>query len=440
MATPDSIDSQAMFTEIEGCVSSVLDGPISLLSERKQYLLGKITEVREEYNEKKSEQLKNIEELKAAKDELLCISSLMKENQAQGELHKSMANLQEKITVLELEIPTPPKMKFTYELDQLKQIENFIRNFGEIEFEKTKAEMIDKQPNTVDTPVEKQVYEVQPKKTVIPGKQRDYTTIKTHQTKVAKFGKGESEVSDPGYIYIDEVKAHVYVCDGGNGRIQVFTTSGDYVRSFGNNQLVSPVGIVLCREEIFVTDFFKQCLLKYNSAFACVKKLGRKQGYTFSYPHGIDTDDNEVFVAEPFKHKISVFSLELEYLRTLGTGIIKKCYAIKVREGVITALEYSTNTIKLLQAQSGELIRSISINKDGVSVFNGTFLSIDPFGNFIITDMVADLMKILNPDGLMLSLINFKQWKSHEPKAVCFTSDNKMFTGFSEGEFSILIL
>ena len=232
----------------------------------------------------------------------------------------------------------------------------------------------------------------------------------------------------------------MYVCDGGNGRIQVFTTCGDYVRNFGNNQLVSPVGIVLYRDEVYVTDFFKQCLFKYNSAFTYVKKLGRKQGYTFSYPHGIDTDDNELFVAEPFKHKISVFSLELEFLRTLGSGIIKKCYAIKVREGVVTALEYSTNTIKLLQARSGDLIRSISINKDEVSIFNCTFLSIDPHGNFIVTDMVANLMKILNPDGFVISLITFKQWKSHEPKAVCVTSDNKIFIGFSEGEFSILIL
>ena len=398
MATPDSIDSQAVFTEIEDCVSSVLDEPISLFSERKQYLLDKIAEVREEYNEKKSEQLRNIEELKAAKYELLCISSLMKENQAQGELHKSIANLEEKITSLELEIPTPPKMRFTYELDQLKQIENFIRNFGQIEFEKSKVEMNDKQSITVDKLVEKQINKVQQKKSVIPVKQRDYTTIKTHQTKVAKFGKGESDVSDPGYIYIDELKEHVYVCDGGNGRIQVFTTCGDYVRAFGNNQLVSPVGIVLYREEIYVTDFFKQCLFKYNSALTYVKKLGRKQGYTFSYPHGIDVDDDEVFVAEPFKHKISVFSLDLEHLRTLCTGIIKKCYAIKVRDGVITALEYSTNTIKLLQAQSGDLIRSISINKDGVS------LSLPEFRNLGLMRFYCGVVSLLHWYNTLLLL------------------------------------
>ncbi|KAI6653577.1 E3 ubiquitin-protein ligase TRIM71 [Oopsacas minuta] len=442
MASPESVDPKGNFAEVEESISSVLDKPIRLLTERKKYLLGELNHSREEYIGERAEHFSIIEELIASRDELKCISSLMKENQAQGELTKSIINLEEKISALEQELPPSPNIQFKYEFAQLQRIENFILNFGELDFGKTITETIDndKKLDIPAGPVEKPIANIQPKKAGPPQKPRDYSLIKTHQTKLAKFGKEESDVTDPGCIYIDEANDHVYICDGGNGRIQIWTTEGEYLREFGKDQLVSPVGIILYNEAIYITDFFKKSLFKYNSDFTYVKKFGRKPTYKFNYPHSIDAEDDELFIAEPFKHKISVFSPDLEYKRTLGVGIIKKCYGIKVRDGVINALEYNANTIKQLQANTGDLIRSIPINNDGISNFNYTFLATDPYGNFIVTDMVADMLKILNPDGEVISSIYFERWKSHEPKAIAFTSDNKIFIGFSEGESSILII
>ena len=443
MASPISAGSPGIFSQVEESLASVIDTPICLFTERKEQLVAEISRAREEYEFKQTEGKKSIEELRASRDELECIASLMKENRAQGELKKSITNLEHKIAALEQELPTPPQLEFKYDANQLKQIEAIILSFGQIEIAgNSDSPKVNSEVTTIVTkaPEIPVADPIQPKKIRIPTKPRDYSLIKSHQAKFAKFGKEPNEILDPGYIYIDETSDRVFICDGGNGRIQVWTIEGEYLSEFGKGLLVSPVGIVFCKGAIFITDFYQKSLSKFSSEYKYVKKFKRKQEYEFNYPHGIASDGQELFVAEPFKHKISVFSPDLEYQRTLGVRIIKKCYSIRVRDEVLSALEYNTNTIKQLETKNGSLIRSITFNKDPISLFNCTFLSVDLYGNFLVTDMVADLLKIVNPDGDLISVVNFKQWKSHEPKAVALTSDDRILIGFSEGENSILIL
>ena len=446
MALPESTDDTSIFSQVEQNLASVIDTPIGMFVERKKQLLAEISRVREEYEERQTEGVRGIEGLRASRDELECIASLMKENRAQGEMKKSIVNLEHKIAAFEQELPTPPQLEFKYDANQLKQIEGLILSFGQIEIagNSTASEVISEittadalVTKTHDIPVRDPIQQA---KSSIPSKLRDYSLIKSHQTKLAKFGKEPSELLDPGYIHIDESSGRVFICDGGNGRVQVWTTEGEYLSEFGKSHLVSPIGFVFCKGSIFITDFYKKCLFKFNSEYKYVSKFHRKQEYEFNYIYGIDTDGQELFLAEPFKHKISVFSPEMEYQRTLGVKVIKKCYAIRVRGDVLSALEYNTSTIKLLETKNGNLIRSIAFNKDTITLFNCTFLSIDLYGNFLVTDMVADLLKIVNQDGNLISVVNFKQWRSHEPRAVAVASDGRIFIGFSEGENSILVL
>ena len=449
MASPESADGDSLFSQVEQSLASVIDSPIGLFTDRKKQLSAEISRARADYEEKQTEGRRGIEELIASRDELECIASLMKENRAQGELKKSIANLELRIAALEQELPALPKIEFKFDANQLKQIQDLILSFGRIEMAGTAGNSAVQEVKSEPTPADTLVSEtpdkpardpIQLTKCRIAAKPRDYTLIKSHQTKIAKFGKEPNELLDPGYIYIDELRERVFICDGGNGRVQVWTTEGEYLSEFGKGQLVSPVGIVFCQGSVFITDFYKKCVFKFDSDFKYVKKFRRKQEYELNYTHGIDTDGQELFVAEPFKHKISVFSPNLDFQRTLGVKIIKKCYSIRVREEVLTALEYNTNTIKQLETKSGALIRTIALNKDSIALFNCTFLSVDLYGNFLVTDMVADLLKIVNQEGDLISVVNFTHWKCHEPRAVALTSDGRMFIGFSEGENSILLV
>ena len=439
MASPFSSEPQDKFMEAENSINSLLEVPIRLLTDRKHAMLTEVATVREEYERNKADKESTIAELKASKEELECIASLMKANQAQGELEKAIKNLDSKINTIEAEAPKLPNIEFIHSSNDLLQLETLINSFGRVVCEQSSPKQM---PTSCDSFVETKDAEIaenkpeQSDKTDVPLKSRDYATIKSPQTKLARFGKGEREFLEPAYMHIDENDGRIYVCDASNSRIQVLTLNGKYLSEFGKKHLVSPVGIAMCSGAIFITDFFKQTVFKFNHLDLSYVAKGRELGY----PHGIDSEGEEIFVVEPFKHRVSVLTPELEHIRVLGVGVIKKCYGIRVRQGVMYASEYNTNTIKLLHSQTGELMRSIATNKDGESLFNATYFSMDLAGNFFLTDAVADQLKILSPGGEMLARVQFKGWKSHEPKGVAVTSDKKLFISFGEGENSILIL
>ena len=55
-----------------------------------------------------------------------------------------------------------------------------------------------------------------------------------------KAGNGEGEFQNPRGIAFDKIQNKLYICDSSNSRIQVFNTDGEYLHSFGNDQLLNP--------------------------------------------------------------------------------------------------------------------------------------------------------------------------------------------------------
>ena len=82
----------------------------------------------------------------------------------------------------------------------------------------------------------------------------DLTFFHTFGTK----GSGEGQFNNPGYVAIDR-RGLVYVADAGNCRIQTFTSEGQFLSQFGTKgsgpgQLMYPVGIVVDDNLIYIVD------------------------------------------------------------------------------------------------------------------------------------------------------------------------------------------
>ena len=56
--------------------------------------------------------------------------------------------------------------------------------------------------------------------------------------------RGSGQLKNPNGISIDRIKNEVFIADFSNSRIQVLTTEGEYLRSFGADHLTEPRGIV----------------------------------------------------------------------------------------------------------------------------------------------------------------------------------------------------
>lgn len=48
-----------------------------------------------------------------------------------------------------------------------------------------------------------------------------------------KEGRGEGELNQPGIIAIDSSNAMLYVGERGNDRVSIFSTDGEFIKSFG---------------------------------------------------------------------------------------------------------------------------------------------------------------------------------------------------------------
>ena len=94
--------------------------------------------------------------------------------------------------------------------------------------------------------------------------------------KRCSIGRGNGEFKNPRGISIDRIKNEVFIADGNNSRIQVLTTEGEYLRSFGTDHLKEPYGICVSQDGVFVTDIATECLLRFSLAGQFINKTGSK--------------------------------------------------------------------------------------------------------------------------------------------------------------------
>ncbi|KAI6649786.1 hypothetical protein LOD99_6575 [Oopsacas minuta] len=79
-------------------------------------------------------------------------------------------------------------------------------------------------------------------------------------------GKGEGQLNNPYSLAINEVNGDIYVCDGGNNRIQIFSTQLSFITILWQNTFRRPVDIKLAHQCIFVLDESNPCMHVFNSS------------------------------------------------------------------------------------------------------------------------------------------------------------------------------
>ena len=79
-----------------------------------------------------------------------------------------------------------------------------------------------------------------------------------------KRGREVGELSNARGIAVDRIREEVYIADRSNGRIQVLSTEGKYIRSFGNGYVMEPRGVCVSQDAVFVTDRGRKCVVKFS--------------------------------------------------------------------------------------------------------------------------------------------------------------------------------
>ena len=135
------------------------------------------------------------------------------------------------------------------------------------------------------------------------------------------YGTGGGQFISPFGIAVD-ASGRVYVADGDNYRIQVFTSSGTYLTQWGTQgsgpgQFLSPYGVAVDGERVYVSDRDNCRIQVFTSSGEYLTQWSLDTG---AVPHGVALDrSGNVYVADIAYHRIQVFTGSGAYLTQWGT-------------------------------------------------------------------------------------------------------------------------
>lgn len=151
---------------------------------------------------------------------------------------------------------------------------------------------------------------------------------------ISHRGSGDGELNLPREAVIAP-NGNLYVVDGGNFRVQVFTQDGEYLQSFGEiglrgGQFSRPKGIAADKDgNLYVVDAAFGNFQIFNPEGQLLLHVGNRSSQnkaaSFMLPSGIDVDeDGRVYMIDQYFRKVEVFrpaSLEE------GTGFFSRSSA-----------------------------------------------------------------------------------------------------------------
>ena len=188
--------------------------------------------------------------------------------------------------------------------------------------------------------------------------------------KVQKFNKRGEVVksvkkrSSCAFEYPWGVRFHnhqVYMCDSSNGRVQVFDSSLNFVRSFGTHgdgpgQLKKPEDIGFdAQGNIYVLDGDKHQVVVFKEDGQYLRHFGQKgQGKGgLSGPTGLCVSGDYVYVTERWNYRVSVFCTSGEFAHYFGKtgsgrGELSVPYGIAIdQDGFVFVCDTGNNRIQV---------------------------------------------------------------------------------------------
>ena len=350
---------------------------INQLIARRDALLYKLSQLREDYTNKETTRLEAIRELEKTRKQLEEMSLKVNKNipihqQATQLYQEGLDNLQ-----------TPSKLPYPlFQCQTLKTLQSAVSEFGD----------------------------------VIGCEVPNYSLKKEPILTAGKKGKGKKELNAVG-LFFDEDTQQIYIADYYNNRVQVMSLQGEFITRFGQDVLQGPWGISVNKDHIFVTDVRHHSLYKFckNTLQLLNSTKGSEELQLFG-PSGLCIDnDGDVYVANSFNHRIVIFSTNLQFKSTFGTHELKYPLDVKLTPDCVVVLDWSPNCVHLFSRDGDYLSSCITQGGEQNSlVCYPQFFCLDLSGNILISDRGHHCIKIFTQSGELIHSIGRKGNKKGE--------------------------
>ena len=229
---------------------------------------------------------------------------------------------------------------------------------------------------------------------------------------VLSFGKHGSAKEDFTYPWAAAVneRDEIVITDSCNNRVQVFSSDGTYLRSFGSKgdkegEFNSPIGVAIGNENgiIFIADSANHRIQLFRGQGEFLSKFGEEGNldHQLSYPNGLSIgSDGNCIVADSGNKKIKLFSRTGQFQRSIGSegSFTFPFYCIQYKEYLI-ASDFKEDCIKVFD-KAGHFLYKFGKRGTGDGEFNGPYhLSINKAEHLMVCDENNHRIQVFEVNG-----------------------------------------
>ena len=393
------------FDTVATQIHQTFDPLIALLIGRRDALLLKLSQLRQEYTDKETTRRAAIEELERTQQQMMEMSLKVNINLP---IHQQATALY-KQGLKQLETPT--RLPYPIFISPKRQeLQSIITEFGEVrEWE-------------------------------VP----DYSSKKEPVVTAGKLGIGDNELRAAGIAIEDDNKL-IFIADCYNSRVQIVSFEGQFKTRFGQETLKKPWSITVSNEHAFITDIGLNAVLQFDrNRHELVTRTGTQgsEDGQFNYPNGLCIDYNgDVLVADNGNKRVSVFSKDLIFISNIGIGQLKGPTYVKLTpDSVVVVLDRSPKCVHFY-SKNGHLLKSCISHGQGPDclVYQPRFFCLDLAGNIIISDHGSQRIKIFSQSEQLIHTIGREGEGIGEfmyPFGICISKLGTIFVVSNNPNFS----
>jgi hypothetical protein len=242
----------------------------------------------------------------------------------------------------------------------------------------------------------------------------DYATKTNAKLIIGKQGRENSEFVWPIDVTVNSFNGQILVADSGNHRVQIFESSGKFVKSFGklgsqNGQMNTVSGLFMdSMSNVFVVDRLNHRVQVFDRYCRFLRSIGFGEGKAagqLNHPFSCHVNKiSEIFVCDKENDRISVFHLSGKFLRAFGKlgtnkGQFDKPYYVHVtRENRVLVSDCSNHRIQVFDSQGNYLK---SFGKEGSKpgeLIHPRGITTDAEGFILVADSGNSRVQVFRPD------------------------------------------
>ncbi|MEH7179452.1 6-bladed beta-propeller [Neobacillus vireti] len=226
---------------------------------------------------------------------------------------------------------------------------------------------------------------------------------------VNAFGKKGTEKGQFQFPYgiAGDKDEQVYVADLYNGNISIFTSKGEFIKFFPDNDklIQSPGGLRIYDEKLYVTDIKSNKLFIFDLQGKKLMEIGgagQDEG-KFIAPNAVAVDrDNQIYVTDSGNNRVQVFNKDGKFIRIIngsddgkGTALFVNPRGVAVdSKGTVYVVSNLSHNIYAFD-QDGKKVRELGgMGTDNGQLYLPNGLFIDEFGAIYVTDTINQRISV----------------------------------------------